>query len=78
MIIAKRRKDSTMLVLSRERNETVVFVTPDGDEYVVTVAEIRGDRVRLGFDAPKDVLIHRGEVLERIKQGVHPSCSRNS
>lgn len=47
-----------MLVLSRKKNESVVV----GNEVTVTVVEIRGDKVRLGFTAPKQVSIHRQEI----------------
>ena len=53
-----------MLVLSRHVNEEVVI----DDDVVVTVVEIRGDKVRLGFDAPKEVSVHRREVYEAIKR----------
>ena len=47
-----------LLVLSRKLNESIVI----DDNIVVTVVEIRGDKVRLGIDAPKDVTVHRREV----------------
>lgn len=53
-----------MLVLSRKRDEQVVI----GDDIVVTVVEIRGDRVRLGISAPRDVPVHRREVYEVIRR----------
>lgn len=54
-----------MLVLSRKRDESVVI----GDRMViVTVIEIRGDKVRLGFTAADDVTIHREEVFDAIKR----------
>ena len=53
-----------MLVLSRKKNESIVI----GDNIVVTVVEIQGDKVRLGFQAPKEVAIHRREVYDKIKQ----------
>lgn len=53
-----------MLVLSRKTNESVVI----DDKIVVTVIEIRGDKVRLGFEAPKDVPIHRQEVVAAIQK----------
>jgi carbon storage regulator len=53
-----------MLVLSRKRNECIVI---DGN-IVVTVVDIRGDKVRLGIEAPKDVPIHRSEVYEALKR----------
>ncbi len=52
-----------MLVLSRKRNESIVI----SDNIVITVVDIRGDKVRLGFDAPKDVPIHRQEVYDSIR-----------
>lgn len=55
-----------MLVLSRKRNERIVIA--DG-EIVLTVVEIRGDKVRLGIEAPKDIPVHRGEVQEAIARG---------
>ncbi len=53
-----------MLVLSRKKNETIVI----RDDIIITVVEIRGDKVRLGIDAPKDVPVHRREVYEAIKK----------
>ena len=53
-----------MLVLSRKKNESIVI----NDNIIITVVEIRGDKVRLGFDAPKDVPIHRQEVYDAIKR----------
>jgi carbon storage regulator len=53
-----------MLVLSRKPNESVVI----NDHIVVTVVEVRGDKVRLGIQAPRDVSIHRSEVLAAIQR----------
>ena len=53
-----------MLVLSRKKNETIVIK----DDITITVVDIRGDKVRLGIDAPKDVPVHRREVYEAIKR----------
>jgi len=53
-----------MLVLSRRKNEQVMI----GDDTVVTVVEVLGDKVRLGFEAPKEVAIHRREVWVIIQQ----------
>lgn len=52
-----------MLVLSRQRDETIMI----GDDIEITVVDIRGDRVRLGIDAPRDIQVHRKEVYEAIK-----------
>ena len=51
-----------MLVLSRKRNESIVI---DGS-IVITVVEIRGDKVRLGIEAPREVSIHRQEIFAAI------------
>ena len=53
-----------MLVLSRHRDESIMI----GDEVVITVVDIRGDKVRLGIDAPQDIPVHRQEVYEAIKR----------
>jgi carbon storage regulator len=51
-----------MLVLSRKKNESIVI----NNDITITVVEIRGDKVRLGIVAPKDVPVHRQEVWEAI------------
>jgi carbon storage regulator len=51
-----------MLVLSRKKNESIVI----DNNIVVTVVEIRGDKVRLGIVAPKEVSVHRQEVYDAI------------
>lgn len=51
-----------MLVLSRKKNESIVI----DNSITVTVVEIRGDKVRLGIVAPKEVPVHRQEVFEAI------------
>jgi len=57
-----------MLVLSRKKDESIII----NDHITVTVIEIRGDKVRLGIDAPKDIPVHRREVFEAIQaQKVH-------
>ena len=53
-----------MLVLSRKKGESVII----RENIVVTVVDIRGDKVRLGIEAPKDVLVHRREVYDAIKR----------
>ena len=53
-----------MLVLSRHRDESIII----GDNIVVTIVDIRGDKVRLGIDAPKDIPVHRQEVYNAIQQ----------
>jgi carbon storage regulator len=58
-----------MLVLSRKIQESVMVAGASGLEQLikVTVLDIRGGRVRLGFDAGADVPVHRAEVWERIR-----------
>lgn len=51
-----------MLVLSRKKNESIII----NDVITVTVVEIRGDKVRLGIVAPKEVPVHRQEVFDAI------------
>ncbi|HHM13103.1 MAG TPA: carbon storage regulator [Planctomycetaceae bacterium] len=53
-----------MLVLSRHRDESIII----GDDIVITVVDIRGDKVRLGIDAPQDIPVHRREVYEAIQR----------
>lgn len=53
-----------MLVLSRQRDESIMI----GDEIEITVVDIRGDKVRLGISAPKNVSVHRKEVYEAIQR----------
>lgn len=53
-----------MLVLSRKVNEKVII----GENIVVTVVDIDRGRIRLGIDAPKDLPIHREEVLDRMNK----------
>jgi carbon storage regulator len=53
-----------MLVLSRKKGERIII----GDNIEVTVVEIRGDRIKLGFVGPQEVPIHREEVYRRIEK----------
>ena len=53
-----------MLVLSRKKNESIII----NDDIKIVVVEIRGDKVRLGVEAPKEVPVHRQEVYDAIKR----------
>jgi len=53
-----------MLVLSRKKEETIII----NDNIRITIVDIRGDKIRVGITAPKDVPIHREEVLEAIAE----------
>ena len=53
-----------MLVLSRQRDETIMI----GDDIEVTVVDIRGDKVRLGINAPTEIPVHRQEIYDAIQR----------
>jgi len=53
-----------MLLLSRKKNESIVI----SDNIEITVVEIRGDKVRLGVTAPKEIPVHRREVFDAIRK----------
>lgn len=55
-----------MLVLSRHRNESIII----GDDIIITIVDIRGDKVRLGIEAPQDIPVHRKEVYDAIMREV--------
>ena len=60
-----------MLVLSRKADESVVI----GEDIVITVLEVRGDVVRLGIAAPREVKVHRSEVYEELQQANRDAAS---
>ena len=53
-----------MLVLSRHRDESIMI----GDNIVITIVDIRGDKVRIGIQAPTNVPVHREEIYDAIKR----------
>ncbi|QDU08460.1 hypothetical protein V202x_18290 [Gimesia aquarii] len=57
------QRENGMLVLSRKKNEKIVI----DENIIITIVEIRGDKVRLGIEAPRDVPIHRSEVYDAIQ-----------
>ena len=57
-------KDWARLVLSRKKNESIVI----NNDITIVVVDIRGDKVRLGVDAPKEVPVHRQEVFNAIQR----------
>jgi carbon storage regulator len=63
-----------MLVLSRRANQSIVI----GKDIVVTVLEVRGDHVRLGINAPRDVTVHREEVFAEIQRENRSAAATSS
>ncbi len=59
-----------MLVLSRQSDETIII----GDNIRVTIVEVRGDKVRIGIDAPRDVTVHRQEIYDAIRREAEPGA----
>jgi carbon storage regulator len=57
-------KERTMLILTRRVGETVMI----GNDVTVTVLGVKGNQVRVGVNAPKEVAVHREEIYERIKR----------
>jgi len=53
-----------MLVLSRQKDESIVI----GDDVEITIVDVRGDKVRLGISAPKNIPVHRREVYDAIQR----------
>ncbi|MCK4753031.1 MAG: carbon storage regulator CsrA [Planctomycetes bacterium] len=53
-----------MLVLSRQKDESIII----GDDVEITIVDVRGDKVRLGITAPKEISVHRREVYEAIQR----------
>jgi carbon storage regulator len=53
-----------MLVLSRQKDESIMI----GDNVEITIVDVRGDKVRLGITAPKDISVHRREVYDAIQR----------
>jgi carbon storage regulator len=59
-----------MLVLSRKRDERIVI----GDNIVITIVDVRGDKVRLGIEAPPEIPVHRQEIVDALRrQAAAPS-----
>ena len=61
-----------MLVLSRKKNESIII----NDDITIVVVEIRGDKVRLGIEAPKEIPVHRNEVYEAIRRNQQAKTER--
>jgi carbon storage regulator len=74
VVAACRTKEWNMLVLSRKKNESIVI----NNDITIVVVEIRGDKVRLGVEAPKEVPVHRREVYEAIKRNEQAEGDSNA
>ena len=59
-----RQKDLEMLVLSRQRDESIMI----GDDVEIIIVDVRGDKVRLGITAPKSIPVHRREIYDAIQR----------
>jgi carbon storage regulator len=57
-------KGMTMLVLSRQKDESIMI----GDEVEITIVDVRGDKVRLGINAPRNIAVHRKEIFLAIQK----------
>jgi carbon storage regulator len=64
LVLRKYLKEEIMLVLTRTRGKRIVV----GDDIVITVVDICGDRVKLGFSCPDEIPVHREEVFRRIHE----------
>lgn len=67
-----------MLVLSRQKDESIMI----GDDVEITIVDVRGDKVRLGINAPRNIAVHRKEIyiaIQKEKEGnEHPAHSQGS
>lgn len=62
-LVVNKEKEIVMLILTRRISESIII----GDDVKITVLGVKGNQVRLGIDAPKDVSVHREEIYDRIR-----------
>jgi carbon storage regulator len=60
----KMAKETNMLVLSRQKDESIMI----GDDVEITIVDVRGDKVRLGINAPREISVHRKEIYLAIQK----------
>ncbi len=63
-----------MLVLSRQKDESIVI----GDDIVITIVDVRGDKVRLGINAPREISVHRQEIYDAIQREKKEKAENNT
>jgi len=63
-----------MLVLSRQKNESIVI----GDDVEITVVDVRGNKIRLGIVAPRTISVHRKEVYDKIQREKEQKVKRDA
>lgn len=66
-----------MLVLSRQKDESIMI----GDDVEITIVDVRGDKVRLGINAPRNIAVHRKEIylaIQKEKDGPKPQSVGNN
>ena len=63
-MLDEKRREARMFVLSRQRDESIMI----GDNIEITVVDVRGEKVRLGITAPKEIPVHRREIYDAIQR----------
>ena len=71
---ANQQKELIMLVLSRQKDESIVI----GDNIEIIIVDVRGDKVRLGITAPKEISVHRREVYDAIQREKNAEDSKET
>ena len=61
---SRQVKEPNVLVLSRQKDESIII----GDDVEITIVDVRGDKVRLGINAPRSISVHRKEIYEAIQR----------